>query len=101
MVVDANGGAVRPDLNKAAQQLNRTVNRNLWHAVLFHTTGELTRRALEAGGVGSYTPYADRQSLWAGPFRGLRDSVTRIWQYMDGKRPYESAIQVLVEATSS
>lgn len=36
VVVDSTVGAVGPDLTRAAQQLNRTLNRNLWHAVFLH-----------------------------------------------------------------
>lgn len=100
VVVDSGFGTLGPDLSKAAQQMNRPVNRNLWHAVLFYTSGELTRRALESRAVTGYVPYADLQNLWTGPFRGLREPVARVWQeYLDGRRTYESAIQALAEST--
>jgi hypothetical protein len=44
-------------LNQAAAEQKVTVPPQLWHAVLFYTAGELTRRQLAASGI-DYTEYA-------------------------------------------
>jgi hypothetical protein len=70
---------------------------NLWHAILFYTSGELTRRALARRGVSEYRPFI--LDMYEGPFRGFRQSLETHWQaYLDGKLSREAALrQILIE----
>ncbi|HKB81377.1 MAG TPA: hypothetical protein VKH35_16835 [Thermoanaerobaculia bacterium] len=45
-VVDPNYGTVAAAIAAAAKTLDIPIPRNLWHAILFETSSELTRRAL-------------------------------------------------------
>ncbi|HEX8290290.1 MAG TPA: hypothetical protein VF570_00965 [Pyrinomonadaceae bacterium] len=91
--------AVGSDLRRASAETGLRPMANLWHAILFYTSGELTRRALARRGVSDYRPYI--VNMYEGPFRGLRPSLETHWQtYLDGKVSREAAIkQILIETS--
>ncbi|MET0649407.1 MAG: hypothetical protein ABW208_22585 [Pyrinomonadaceae bacterium] len=91
--------AIGSDLKRAADETGLKPSANLWHAILFYTSGELTRRALARRGVRDYRPFI--LDMYEGPFRGLRPSLETHWQaYLDGKLSREAAIrQILVETS--
>jgi hypothetical protein len=91
--------AIGSDLKRAAAETGLRPSANLWHAILFYTSGELTRRALARRGVSDYRPYI--LDMYEGPFRGLRAPLETHWQaYLDGKVSREAAIkQILVETS--
>jgi hypothetical protein len=70
---------------------------NLWHAILFFTSGELTRRSLATRGVSDYKPVIT--NMYDGPFRGFKQPIETHWlAYLDGKVTREAAIkQILIE----
>jgi len=73
-----------------AEALGRTcpaAPRQLWHAVLFYTTGQIVARVLGPG----YVPYADKQKLWD-RLPG-REALRVEWQpYLDGQRSFDEGI---------
>ena len=84
------------------QEKRVLVPRNLWHAILFYTSGELTRRALRERGVMDYTPYAYQKGMFERGFTGLRQPLETYWQsYLDGRMSREAAIVALVDATAT
>ena len=91
--------AVGSDLKRASDETGLKPMANLWHAILFYTSGELTRRALARRGVHDYRPFI--LDMYEGPFRGFRPSLETHWQaYLDGKLSREAAVkQILVETT--
>lgn len=67
--------------------------RDLWHAVLFYTAGEVVRRQL-----GDYTPYAEKNGLWKRAWPMYIGALEKDWQpYLDGKIPFDSAVIALVK----
>ncbi len=85
---------------------DKPIPRDLWHALLFYTTGELVRRDLAEGSitfasvdvpdVSLYQPYAARYGLYSGgwePFLALLDLYWR--PYLDGKVSFDRAIAQL------
>jgi hypothetical protein len=76
-------GAVRDAIVRECRARGKPIPRDLWHALLFYTTGEIVKRALSApdasgrhagtesaeaaarGSAGPYTPYAYRYGLYA------------------------------------
>jgi len=67
----------------------------LWHAILFYTAGETTRRTLDGRGVHDYKPIITL--MYDGPFRGFKQPLELHWQaYLDGKVSREEAIRKLV-----
>jgi len=69
----------------------------VWHAILFYTSGELTRRVLATRGVRNYQPAI--LGMYERGYRGYRQSLETHWQaYLDGKVSREAAIrQILIE----
>ncbi|HWW74652.1 MAG TPA: hypothetical protein VNZ44_04600, partial [Pyrinomonadaceae bacterium] len=96
-IVDAASGAVGADLARASRETGMKPYANLWHAILFYTSGELTRRALARRGVSNYRPVI--LGMYERGFGGFRQSLETHWQaYLDGKVSREAAIrQILVE----
>ena len=71
--------------------------RNLWHALIFYTTGELVRRELGMAGDAHYMPYAYRFDVYAKGMDKDRAALERDWQpWLDGKVPFEDALRNLV-----
>ena len=96
-VVGVTEGAVGPEIEAAAAALGVRPPRQLWHAVLFYTSGELTRRALEARAV-PYRTYAHDGGLYDGAFRGTLEAIETHWQaWLDGELSREEAIRRMVQ----
>jgi hypothetical protein len=98
-IVAPASGAIGSDLSRAAAELGVTPRPNLWHAILFYTSGELTRRWLVSHGVSDYRPYI--LGMYERGFRGFRQPLETHWQaYLDGKTSREAAVrQILIETT--
>jgi hypothetical protein len=92
------GDPLRQALDNAASAVNFRLPGDVWHVVLFYTTGEAVRRILDDGGKPGYTPmlYAlfDR-GVWVGYRKALESS----WRpYVDGERTLSEAAASLIEA---
>ncbi len=96
-IVARSSGAIGADLKRASDELGVRTDANLWHAILFYTSGELTRRALAKRGVPDYKPFI--LDMYNRGFRGFKQSLETHWQaYLDGKVTREAAIrQILIE----
>ncbi len=96
-IVDSDTGAIGPDLKRLAAETGSKPAPNLWHAILFYTSGELTRRALARRGVTDYRPYI--LDMYERTFHGFRQPLETHWQaYLDGKVTREAALrQILIE----
>jgi hypothetical protein len=99
IVDDDPGSAIGEDLARVTRETGIRPYANLWHAILFYTSGELTRRALAERGVLDYKPIItlmyDRQ------FRGMKQSLETHWQaYLDGKESRAAAIRQIVIETA-
>lgn len=99
-IVDMNSGAIGADLARVSKALGRRPPYNLWHALLFDTSGELTRRVLAERGVAEYKPFItlgmfDRQ------FKGMQEPFETYWRaYLDHKMERDEALRQIVLATS-
>ena len=96
-IVGSNEGAIGSDLKRLSAETGLRPMANLWHAILFYTSGELTRRALARRGVSHYQPYI--LGMYGRVFGGFRASLETHWQaYLDGKVSREAALrQILIE----
>ena len=85
-------------LGRSAAEQKVTVPPQLWHAVLFYTAGELTRRELTARGI-DYTEYAGPGLYTNLCGAGCRDKIAEHWgPHLDGKRSSADALSGLVAA---
>lgn len=98
-IVSSGNGQIGPEINTMAAERKLVAPRQLWHAIIFYTSGELTRRALKARGV-DYTPFAHKQSMFDRAFNGLREPLESYWQsYLEGKMTRAAAIDNIVQVT--
>jgi len=97
----------RPDpvpaaLDAAAKELDVEVVRDLWHIVLFYSTGQVVRQVLEDAGAGEYTPYMYRHEMWRGSWAPYREAVESSWPaYLGGRRELPAAARDLIRAFSA
>lgn len=88
---------VQQALDNAASAVDFRLPDELWHVVLFYTTGEAVRRILDNGGKPGYTPILygifDR-GVW-GRYRNPLESAWR--PYVHGERPLSEAAARLIE----
>jgi hypothetical protein len=98
-IVGDRSGAIGEDIARVTKETGVRPYANLWHAILFYTTGELTRRALDRRGIHDYKPII--LQMYDRGFRGFRQSLETHWQaYLDGKESREAAIRQIVIETA-
>jgi hypothetical protein len=81
---------------------DKPIPRDLWHALVFYTTGELVRRDLSSGAItwippqGSqtaYQPYAARFGLYSGGWEQFRGLLDLYWRpYLESQVSFDTAI---------
>ena len=113
---------------RECRQRDKPIPRDLWHALIFYTTGEVIKPVMEADGdaaennrngakaAGSnnndaesansrdsqdadYTPYAMREGLYQRGWENYLTLLTRYWQpYLEGRATFDDAIAHMVSA---
>ena len=87
---------------RAAAAQGKTSPRQLWHAVLFFTAGELTRRELAASGDEDYVEHALRSGAYDRACGGCRPLLAKHWgPRLDGRASVEAALAALVAAVEA
>lgn len=97
---------VQDAIIRECRQRNKPIPRDLWHALLFYTTGQVIRSVVPqpAGRASSsfatgYTPYAVREGLYQRGWQNYLRVLTEYWQpYLDGKVAFDDAIAHMVSA---
>ena len=93
---------------RECRQRERAVPRDLWHALIFYTTGEVIRPVItstntdasdDGAATITYTPYAIREGIYQRGWDGYLKLLTQFWQpYLDGKSTFDDAIARMVSA---
>lgn len=91
---------------RECRQREKPIPRDLWHALIFYTTGEVIRPIMvsekKEGGdaaADSYQPYAVREGLYKRGWEPYLQVLTRYWQpYLDGKASFEDSIARMISA---
>jgi hypothetical protein len=95
---------VQDAIFRECRQREKPIPRDLWHALLFYTTGEVIRplglAATDAATSSSgYVPYAVREGLYKRGWENYLRVLTQYWQpYLDGSVSYDDAIAHMVSA---
>jgi hypothetical protein len=101
---------VQEAIIRECRQRDKAIPRDLWHALIFYTTGEVVRPVLAGadqvhggsnGGASEsgYTPYALREGLYERGWKDYYSLLQRFWQpYLDGKATYDDAIARMVSS---
>jgi len=97
VIVGDHSGAIGRELGQASRELGIRPYASLWHAILFYTSGELTRQLLAECGVGDYAPTI--LGMYERGYRGYRQALETHWQaYLEGRTSRTEAIrQILIE----
>jgi hypothetical protein len=113
---------------RECRQRDKPIPRDLWHALIFYTTGEVVKPVLDAQVNGSqntpndvmpggsenksapdassqssqdfeYMPYAKREGLYQRGWENYLTLLTSYWQpYLDGRTTFDDAIAHMVSA---
>jgi hypothetical protein len=88
---------VHEGLRKAFGEHGMRPPRDLWHVVLFYTSGEVVRRRLAEEGI-EYQAYAEREGVYDGRWRPLRPLLDGTWErYLAGEITREEAYAAMVK----
>lgn len=95
--VGPNNGTVAAAIAAAAKSHGVAAPRDLWHAILFATSSELTRRVLAERGITRFVPSS--VDLFARVWPSYREPVEKYWfAYLRGEGTLEEAIDKMVVA---
>ena len=101
---------VQESIIRECRQRDKAIPRDLWHALIFYTTGEVIRPVLSSAGAslseqdgnipsGGYTPYAVREGLYQRGWNEYLKLLQRFWQpYLDGQATFDDAIARMVSS---
>lgn len=99
-------GSVEDGIERECRQREIPVPRDLWHALLFYTTGEIVKRAFShaarqktfaANETSRYMPYATRNGLYDRGWQNYERLLEAYWQpYLDGKTDFDHALTAVV-----
>jgi len=115
---------VEQAIARECRQREKPIPRDLWHALIFYTTGEVIKPVMDAqadlpkgdapaggsggngmpdtgsrGSQGEYTPYAKRERLYDRGWESYLKLLTRYWQpYLEGRTTFDDAIAHMVSA---
>lgn len=99
---------------RECRQRDKPIPRDLWHALVFYTTGEVIRTVLTSSSASSsasrgdkrnggpatgYSAYAFREGLYQRGWKNYLELLQRFWQpYLDGKASFDDAIARMVSS---
>jgi hypothetical protein len=101
---------VQAAIIRECHQRDKAIPRDLWHALVFYTTGEVIRPVLGAAGAAAgdqessvpasgYTPYALREGLYQRGWNDYFKLLQKFWQpYLDGTASFDDAIARMVSS---
>jgi hypothetical protein len=87
---------VRIALNREFLAQQKAIPRDLWHALLFYTTGEVVRQMMAGVGNESYRPYAEQNHLYERDWQTYQKALDRDWgPYLENRSDFPTAIKRL------
>jgi hypothetical protein len=96
-IVNPNNGTVASAIAAAAKRSGVGIPRDLWHAILFATSSELTRRLLAERGISAFVPSS--VDLFSRAWPTYREPVAKFWlPYLSGEGTLEEAVDKVIAA---
>jgi hypothetical protein len=101
---------VQQAIIRECRQRGKAIPRDLWHALIFYTTGDVVRPVMsetDAAQVeregsaqdGGYLPYAVREKLYQNGWDAYLKLLSKFWQpYLDGKASFDDAVARMVSS---
>jgi len=97
-MVDPRNGAVAAAIARECKAKNKPIPNGLWHAIIFYTSGEFTKRNLRDVGVTDYTP-AGYKGMYTRVWPNFQRPLELYWQpYLDGSLDFDKAISSMIAA---
>jgi hypothetical protein len=94
-------GVIGGAIDEHAKRLGMKSPSDLWHAILFFNTGEITRRYFAARGI-EHEPYAFRTGVYNRMDARYLPAVRMWWpQVVDGKLSVEEGVRKIVEEVNA
>jgi len=94
-------GGVVLAIREECRRRGMLIPRDLWHALIFYTAGEVVRRVLDQQGISNYTPYALRYGLYEQRWSDFEHVLSIYWQpYLDERVDFDHAIEHVIAALS-
>lgn len=101
-IVFPDAGSVGGTIDAQAKHERLTPPDELWHAVIFYTTGTACREAFAAASQAPYVMFADNVGLFKTAWPTYREPLERYWKrYLDGREPFGRALDRTVVAVLS
>lgn len=98
LLIDARYGKVAQEIARANGD-RLLPRRDLWHAILFFTVGQVTKARLSTTGTRGYVPYLYAQGLIERGWSVYREPLETHWQsYIEGEIDLKTAADRLIEA---
>jgi len=89
---------VRNALDREFQALAKPIPRDLWHALLFYTTGEVIRSTLAVTRRDVYKTYAEQNHLYERDWQAYQKALDRDWHpYLEETTDFGTAIKRLAQ----
>jgi hypothetical protein len=87
---------VRDALDREFIAQSKPIPRDLWHALLFYTTGEVVKHMIASSGREAYKPYAEQNHLYERDWQTFQKALDRDWQpYLENRSDFPTAIKRL------
>ncbi len=95
-LVDAGSGPVTATIRDVCTRTHRAVPRDLWHVLIFYTTGLLAEAVVRAR-ARPYRMYVVAQGLYDRGWAAYRAPVERYWsRYLDGRDTMRTALERII-----
>jgi len=94
-------GEIMKKVSDACRARGKLLPRDLWHIILFYSTGEVIREQYQRRGLGPYVPFADAGGLYdrVSGWEAMHRAVSLSFKpWIDGAVDLDTAVSHLVEA---
>ena len=97
-ILGPNGGTPVDKLASEFEKRGERPSRDLWHVLLFYTTGDVLKAYWRDLGEAAYEPYAYAHGLYRGRWAPMLPAMEQDWQpYLDGTITMDDAVQRIVD----
>lgn len=88
------GRWIQEETEKIAAKKEQSLPKDFWHALIFHTAGEITSNELEQVGIRDYIPYAELNKLYDRGWTSARCALEKSWKMhvLNGNQDTQKAL---------
>ena len=98
-VIGAGYGTIAQHVREASRTHDQDPPFNLWHVILFYTTGKTVQRLVAEAGHAPYTMYMYENGLFDGRWSRFQQPMEEHWQrYLDHEVDLRTGVYALIDA---